>query len=27
VTTPQRIDRTGRVGENAPRPDGIPKVT
>ena len=27
VTTPHRIDRTGRVGENAPRPDGIPKVT
>ncbi len=27
VTTPQSIDRTGRVGENAPRPDGIPKVT
>ena len=27
VTTPQGIDRTARVGENAPRPDGIPKVT
>ena len=27
VTTPHRIDRTGRVGENVPRPDGIPKVT
>ncbi len=27
VTTPHRIDRTGRVGESTPRPDGIPKVT